>query len=54
MTNIAVEAIRTGIDMAATDTRVAGAIVAAGLVLGAAGILWTKWREKKKRRQTVG
>ena len=54
MTNIAEQVIRVGIDYASQDVRGAAIVVAAGLVLGAAGILWTKWREKKKRRQTVG
>ena len=48
MTNISADLIRVGVDMASTDIRVAGAIVAAGLVLGAAGVLWSKWREGKK------
>ncbi len=49
MTNLAEQAIRVGIDYASKDIRVAGAIVAAGLVMGAAGILWNKWRERKSK-----
>jgi len=47
MTNLAEQAIRVGIDYASKDIRVAGAIVAAGLVLGAAGWVWTRWRARK-------
>jgi len=49
MTNIAEQVIRVGIDYASKDIRVAVAVVAAGLVLGAAGIRWQKWRERKGR-----
>jgi len=50
VTNIVEQAIRVCIDYAATDIRVAGAIVAAGLVLGALGILWTKWKDRKNEQ----
>ena len=50
MTNIAADVVRVGLDYAATDIRVAGAIVAAGLVLGALGILWTKWKDRKNEQ----
>jgi len=42
MTNIAQQAIRIGIDYASQDVRVAGAVVAAGLVMGALGWLWSR------------
>ena len=49
MTNLAEQAIRVGIDYASKDIRVAGAIVATGLVVGAAIVLWNKWRERKSK-----
>ena len=49
MTNLAEQAIRVGIDLASTDIKAAGIVVAAGLALGALGILWTRRRERKSK-----
>ncbi len=46
MTNLAEQVIRVGIDYASKDVRVAGALIAAGLVLGAAGWVWSRRKGK--------
>jgi len=48
MTNLAEQVIRVGIDYASHDIKGAAVVVAVGLAMGALGILWQKWRAKKK------
>jgi len=53
MTNLAEQVIRVGIDYASKDVRVAGALIAAGLVLGAAGWVWTRWKSRKAKNNRL-
>jgi len=47
MTNAIEQVVRIGIDWASQDIRGAATVVAAGLVMGAVGWLWSKRKGKQ-------